>query len=202
MLQSLSFKSALLVYGQLARSVSGKLLSSWLVPACSGTWGYSSPGAQLDIFLGWASGGSCGPISSSCWGPSDWQHNPQMYQPLFSVFHPLEHLWVQSASSMSLLWEFNISEAVSPPGVCHQWVACSWALRCRSQIFEDGSSGNFQSNSLSIYLDHTSSVYLWGCYGRQHQSITKVKINTIYYSPLIHRAIHLPAGWLSMTPTS
>lgn len=71
-------------------SFSGKLFSRWFASACSGAWGYTSPGAGLWISLRWS---SFLPISPAFWDPHGWQHNPLVC--LFSrFFYCLWTCWV------------------------------------------------------------------------------------------------------------
>ena len=57
---------------------------------CTDAWGQSLPCAGLHTSLSWISLGSCCPISPACQGPSEWQHNHLVYQPLFPVLHILQ----------------------------------------------------------------------------------------------------------------
>lgn len=70
------------------RAFSAKLLSSWF-SAFTAEWGYSSSGVGLGTCICWASWDSCSHVSSACQGPSEWQHNPQVYQTLLPVLYHL-----------------------------------------------------------------------------------------------------------------
>lgn len=48
-------------------------------------WGYSSPGAGLDIFLSWTAQGCCQPISPARPSPPGWQTTILVYQSLLSL---------------------------------------------------------------------------------------------------------------------
>lgn len=66
--------------------------SGWLT-ACSGACGYSSRGAGLCLSLCWTPWGSYQSLSPDCWGPSGWQSNYLVYEPLLPVLYHLQTCW-------------------------------------------------------------------------------------------------------------
>ena len=149
------------------RSLSAELLSSRSVPACTGAWGCSSPGAGPCPCPCWTSWGSSVPNSPACPGLAEWQHSLLVYLPHLPVLcsQQTERLgdWGQQLRWGRRCWVWPAGEQAGP------FVR---ATGCPSALWRATAAWPFQTEGVWFCLVLiTSKTSRFGCGSRDAEGV-------------------------------